>query len=152
MNKRRSQQLATIAGPILVQGEQIRCTTMANVGSVSAKRKLLTTALVGVLSAGTVIAVVQPRPMYCVLTDQRILYFDGKTSTGKPGKLLMSLPLALVTATPPAKALLGLGFKIELTVQGEEKGVKMVFPPAAKSDGRRFARRLPAANADPVPA
>lgn len=128
--------------PLLVAGERIELTDTANIGSVSVKRQVLTTALVGVLTAGTVIATVQPRPMYWVLTDQRLLFFDGKTATGKPGKLLMALPRELVTAEPLSKALLGLGLKTVLSVQAEERGLKMVFPPAAKSAGREFAPRL----------
>jgi hypothetical protein len=143
MNKRRRQQLVDAASRLLVQGERIELTVLASVGSVSVKRQVLTSALVGVLSAGTVIATVQPRPMYTALTDRRLLFFDGKTATGKPGKLLMTLPREMVTAAPLSKALLGLGLKTVLTVQGQDKGVKVVFAPASKSDGREFAARIP---------
>ncbi|WP_197085043.1 hypothetical protein [Saccharothrix sp. ST-888] len=143
MQNRRRQQLLEIAAPLLTEGERVELTDMANIGSVSVKRQVLTTALVGALTAGTVIATVQPRPMYWVLTDQRLLFFDGKTATGKPGKLLMVLPREIVTATPLSKALLGLGLKTVLSVQGHDKGLKMVFPPAAKSAGREFITRIP---------
>ena len=41
------------------------------------------------------------------------------------------------------KALLGLGLKTVLTLQGEEKGLKMVVAPASKGAGRDFAARIP---------
>ncbi|MDJ0344459.1 hypothetical protein QMK19_20880 [Streptomyces sp. H10-C2] len=146
MNTRRNRQLLEIAQPALAPQEHIELTGMANTGTVSVKRQVLTTALVGVLSAGMVIATVQPRPMYWVLTAQRLLFFDGKTATGKPGKLLMALPREMITAAPLSKALLGLGLKTVLSVQGEDKGLKMVFPPAAKAAGRDFAARIPTAS------
>ncbi|WP_330458719.1 hypothetical protein OIB37_18590 [Streptomyces sp. NBC_00820] len=143
MNKRRNRQLLETASPLLLGGEQVELTGMANVGSVSAKRQVLTTALVAAVSAGTVIATVQPRPMYWVLTDQRLLFFDGKTATGKPGKLLVNIPRQIITASPLSRALLGLGLKTMLTVEGQEKALKVVFPPAAKAAGRDFATRIP---------
>ncbi|MFI6352225.1 hypothetical protein ACIBJF_06050 [Streptomyces sp. NPDC050743] len=103
---------------------------------------MLTTALVGVLTAGTVIATVQPRPMYWALTDRRLLLFDAKTTTGRPGKLLMSLPRELMSAAPMKKALLGLGVQTVLTVQGQEQGLKLTFPPACKAAGRDLASRI----------
>jgi hypothetical protein len=86
-------------------------------------------------------ATVHPRAMFCVLTDRRIIFFDG--ATGKPGKMLMSLPLSHITVSPLSKALLGLGLKTMVTVEGEEKALKLGFPPIAKSDGRRFYGLLP---------
>lgn len=106
------------------------------------KRQVLTSTLVGVLSAGTVIATVQPRPMYLVLTDQRLIFLDGATTSGRPGKPLMSLERGLLAAAPLAKALLGLGLKTVLTVQGEPEGLKLVFPPAFKAGGRDLVARL----------
>ena len=144
MNNRRRQQLLAAVTPLLTEGEQVELTSLAKVGSVSVKRRVLTTAVVGVLTAGTVIATVQPRPMYWALTDRRLLFLDAKTSTGRPGKLLMSLPRELVVAAPPSKALLGLGIKTVLTVQGQEQGLKLTFPPAFKAAGRDLTSRIAA--------
>lgn len=71
----------------------------------------------------------------------------GLSATGRPGKLVMALPRELLTATPPSSALLGLGAKTVLNIEGEEKGLKLVFPPAFKArlQGPRLthqARRL----------
>ncbi|MFF4397402.1 hypothetical protein [Streptomyces sp. NPDC001480] len=47
--------------------------------------------------------------MHWALTDRRLLFFDAKATTGRPGKLLVALPRELVSAAPVSKALLGLG-------------------------------------------
>ncbi|MEV6795010.1 hypothetical protein AB0M87_24145 [Streptomyces sp. NPDC051320] len=143
MNSRRRRQVLDAATTLLIAGEQIEFTGLAKVGTVSVKRQVLTSALVGVLSAGTVIATVQPRPMYLALTDRRLLFLDGATTSGKPGKPLMSLERGLLAAAPLTKALLGLGLKTVITVQGETDGLKLVFPPAFKADGRELVTRLP---------
>ncbi|MFE2376472.1 hypothetical protein [Streptomyces sp. NPDC059398] len=130
------------ATPLLGAGEQIEFTGLAKTGTVSVKRQVLTSAVVGVLSAGTVIATVQPRPMYLALTDRRLIFLDGATTSGKPGKPLMSLERELIAAAPLSGALLGLGLKTVLTVQGEPEGLKLVFPPAFKAGGRDLVARL----------
>jgi hypothetical protein len=77
LNTRRARQLLDVAAPLLLQGEQVEMTTLAGVGTVSVRKQVLIAAVVGALSAGTVMATVTPRPMYMVLTDQRVLFFDG---------------------------------------------------------------------------
>ncbi|MGK4580290.1 hypothetical protein [Kitasatospora sp. HPMI-4] len=142
MNNKRRQQLVAAANPLLTAGERIELATVVKVGSVSVKRKLATAAVVGVLTAGTVIATASPRPMYLVMTDQRILFFEVDGLTGKPRKLLMVLPRELVTATPVAKALLGLGRVTQLEIDGQEQGLKVLFPPVSKADAAGFAAAL----------
>jgi hypothetical protein len=142
MNNRRKQKLLGTVAPLLIQGEQVELASLAKVGSVSAKRRVLTTAVVGALTAGTVIAVVQPRPMYWVLTDRRLLFVEAVQGSGRPGRLLMSLPREHLTAEPASSALLGLGVRTVLTVQGQEQGLKLTFPPAVKAAGRALAGRL----------
>ncbi|MET8451707.1 hypothetical protein [Streptomyces sp. NPDC005209] len=142
MNNRRRQQLLQSVAPLLAEGERVELISLAKVGSVSVKRRVLTTALVGALTAGTVIATVQPRPMYWALTDRRLLFVDARTATGRPGKLLMALPRELMSLAPMRKALLGLGLQTVLTVQGLEQGLKLTFPPACKAAGRVLASRI----------
>ena len=142
MNNRRKQKLLGTVAPLLTQGEQVELASLAKVGSVSAKRRVLTTAVVGALTAGAVIAVAQPRPMYWVLTDRRLLFVEAVQGSGRPGKLLMSLPREYLTAAPASPALLGLGAKTVLTVQGQEQSLKLTFPPAFKAAGRDLAGRL----------
>lgn len=142
LNARRTRQLLETATPLLLQGEQVEMTTLAAVGSVSVRKQALTAAVVGVLSAGTVMATVTPRPLYIVLTDQRLLFFDGNRG-GKPGKLMMNLPRPYVTAGGSKKAFLGLQYVTHLTLAGQEKGLKVTFPVQHRSDGPRFVAGLP---------
>ncbi|MFF8944213.1 hypothetical protein ACF1A5_18480 [Streptomyces sp. NPDC014864] len=142
LNARRNRQLLEAATPLLLEGEQVQLTSLAGVGSVSVRRQALTAAVVGVLSAGTVMATVTPRPLYIVLTDQRVLFFDGNRG-GKPGKLLISLPREYVTAGNSKKAFLGLQYVTHLSVAGQEQGLKVTFPVQHRGDGPRFVSGLP---------
>ncbi|MGW9027166.1 hypothetical protein ACWGQ5_23910 [Streptomyces sp. NPDC055722] len=142
VNARRTRQLLDAAAPLLLQGEQVELTTLAGVGSVSVRRQALTAALVGVLSAGTVMATVTPRPLYIVLTDQRLLFFDGNRG-GKPGKLVINLPRPYVSAGGSKMAFLGLQYVTYLTLAGQERGLKVTFPVQHRGDGPRFTSGLP---------
>jgi len=126
------------------QGEQVELTTLAGVGTVSVRKQALTAAVVGVLSAGTVIATVRPRPLYIVLTDQHLLFFDG-AGGGKPGKLLMNFPRPYVSLGAPKKGFLGLTLVTQLSVAEQEKGLKLTFPVQNRADGRQFVSALPVA-------
>jgi hypothetical protein len=77
--------------------------------------------------------------MYIAVTDRRILFFDG---TGKPGEQLMDLPRQYVRVSPPEKAGFGLTMRIQLEVEGSDKGVRVTFPHVAKADGRAFVAAL----------
>jgi hypothetical protein len=109
------------------------------------KRKVATAAVVGVLTAGVVMANVQAAPMYLVLTDQRLLFFNVERVTNKAGKLLIALPRAAVTATPSKKAMLGLALRLDLLVSGQEKGLRLTFAPIVRKAGADFATRIPLA-------
>ncbi|MEU6096461.1 hypothetical protein [Streptomyces sp. NPDC047079] len=142
LNARRARQLQEAAAPLLLQDEQVQMTTLAGVGSVSVRKQALTAAVVGVLSAGTVMATVTPRPMYVVLTDQRLLFFDGNRG-GKPGRLVLNLPRPYVSAGGSKKAFLGLQYVTHLSLAGQDKGLKVTFPVQHRSDGPRFVSELP---------
>ncbi len=142
LNARRNRQLLEAAAPLFLEGEQVQLTSLAGVGSVSVRKQALTAAVVGVLSAGTVMATVTPRPLYIVLTDRRVLFFDGNRG-GKPGKLLMNLPREYVTAGGSKKAFLGLQYVTHLSVAGQEQGLKVTFPVQHRGDGPRFVSGLP---------
>ncbi|MEU0969978.1 hypothetical protein ABZ357_32895 [Streptomyces sp. NPDC005917] len=141
LNARRARQLLETAAPLLLQGEQVEFTSLAAVGSVSVRKQALTAAMVGVLSAGTVMATVTPRPLYIVMTDQRLLFFDGNRG-GRPGKLLLNLPRPYVSAGGSKKAFLGLQYVTHLTVAGDEQGLKVTFPVQHRGDGPRFVSGL----------
>ncbi|MFR9799165.1 hypothetical protein ACL02U_25210 [Streptomyces sp. MS06] len=142
LKSRRKRQLLEAAAPLMLQGEQIELTTLAGVGSVSVRKRALTAAVVGVLSAGTVMATVTPRPLYLVLTDQRLLFFDGNRG-GKPGPLVLNLPRPYVTAGGSKKAFLGMGYVTFLSVAGQEGALKVGFPVQHRGDGPRLVAGLP---------
>jgi hypothetical protein len=141
LNSRRTRQLTEAATPLLLQGEQVEFTSLAAVGTVSVRKQALTAAAVGVLSAGTVMATVTPRPLYIAMTDQRLLFFDGNRG-GKPGKLLLNLPRPYVSAGGSKKAFLGLQYVTQLSVDGQEGALKVTFPVQHRGDGPRFVAGL----------
>ncbi|MFG2815395.1 hypothetical protein [Streptomyces sp. NPDC048410] len=142
LSSRRNRQLLEATAPLLLQGERVEFTSLAGVGSVSVRRQALTAAVVGVLSAGTVMATVTPRPLYLVLTDQRLLFFDGNQGR-KPGRLVLNLPRPYLSAGNSKKAFLGMHFATILSMAGQEHGLKVTFPVQHKSDGPRFVSFLP---------
>ncbi|MGW2722760.1 hypothetical protein [Streptomyces sp. NPDC001492] len=141
LNARRTRQLLEAAAPLLLQDEQVEFTSLAAVGSVSVRRQALTAAAVGILSAGTVMATVTPRPLYIAMTDQRLLFFDGNRG-GRPGELLLNLPRAYVSAGGSKKAFLGLQYVTHLSVAGQAGGLKVTFPVQHRGDGPRFVAGL----------
>jgi hypothetical protein len=145
MKESLQQQLRAVAKPALQDQEQVQLMTFARVGSVSAKRKLATAAVVGALTAGILIVNVRPRGMYIVLTDRRILFFDGDISAGgRPGKHLMTVPRDLVTVSEPKGKGFGLAIQIELAIAGQDKDLRILFPKPSKEEGRQFTDLLPA--------
>ncbi|WP_306185944.1 MULTISPECIES: hypothetical protein [unclassified Streptomyces] len=142
LSSRRTRQLLEAAAPLLLQGEQVELTSLAGVGSVSVRKQALTAAVVGVLSAGTVMATVTPRPLYLVLTDQRVLFFDGNRG-GKPGPLVLNLPRPYVSVGGSKKAFLGLQYVTHLSVAGQEGALKVTFPVQHRADGPRFTAGFP---------
>ena len=66
--------------------------TIASVGSVPLARKAAVATAVGVASGGLMIAHVKPRRMYIAVSEHSLLFFEGNTSSGRPGRnLLMRL-------------------------------------------------------------
>jgi hypothetical protein len=147
MKESLQQQLRAVAKPVLQDQEQVQLMTFARVGSISAKRKLATAAVAGALTAGILIVNVRPRGMYIVLTDRRILFFDGDISSGgRPGKHLMTVPRDLVTVSEPKGKGFGLAMQIELTIAGQDKDLRILFPKPSKDEGRQFTDLLPASS------
>ena len=139
MNSKRQEQLWEVVSPLLASGEQVQVMAAGGVGTVTVKRQVATAVAVGVATGGLFTAIPAPRQMYIAVTDRRILFFDG---TGKPGKQMMDLPRQYVHVSPPQKAGLGLAMKVQLEVDGSDKGVQVTFPHVAKADGRAFAAAL----------
>ncbi len=143
MNEKRRQLLLDAAAPLLEADEKVEITTIANVGSVSVKKKVLTAAVAGIATGGLVTANVRPRQMYVILTDRKILFFDADTSSGRPGKHMATLSREGVSSTEPKSAMLGLALGIELSIAGQERDLKIVFPKPSKEEGQQFAASLP---------
>ncbi|MFD5635493.1 hypothetical protein ACFWJM_15330 [Streptomyces sp. NPDC127077] len=142
MNARRNRQLLETSAPLLLPGEQVELTSLASVGTVSVRKQALTAIVVGILTLGMVMATVRPRAVYVVLTNQRILFFDGNRG-GKPGALLMNIARPYVTATSAKKAFLGLKTVTHLSIEGQEGTLKVDFPVQTRADGHVFAGALP---------
>ncbi|MFE2535051.1 hypothetical protein [Streptomyces sp. NPDC059371] len=142
INARRNRQLLETSAPLLLPGEQVELTSLASIGTVSVRKQALTAIVVGILTLGMVMATVRPRAVYVVLTNQRILFFDGNRG-GKPGALLMNIARPYVTATSAKKAFLGLKTVTHLSIEGQEGTLKVDFPVQTRADGRVFAGALP---------
>ncbi len=140
MNEKRVRMVANLAAPHLQQGEQIETTVYANVGSVSVKRMAVTAAAVAVATAGTFTAFTRPRKTYLAMTGERLMFFDGETVSGRPGKLLFTLPREAVSVAKAKKGLLTL--KVDLAVEGQDKGLRLVFPAAARKAGEQAVAPL----------
>lgn len=143
MNEKRRELLLQSASSLLDPDERVELTTLANVGSVSVKKKVLTAAAAGIATGGLLMVNVKPRTMYIVLTDQRILLFDGSTASGRPGQHLATLNRDHVTTSAPKSGMFGLTQVIQLSIAGEDRGLKAVFPKPEKAAGLQFAAALP---------
>jgi hypothetical protein len=139
MRDKRVQQVAEVAAPHLLEGERIEITAYASVGSVSIKRRVTTTAA-AVLSGGMLIVNVRPRKTYLAFTSQRLLFFNEGASLGRPGKLLIIAPREYLTVSAAKKGILAL--KVDLAVEGQDKGLRVVFPTVARADGERIVAAL----------
>ena len=143
MNGKRMQQVSQAAAAHLQRGEQIEISTFANVGRVSVKRRAATAAAVGAATAGLVVVSVRPRKTYLAMTNQRLVFLDGDTASGRPGKLLLTLPRSVVKVSEVKKGLLTL--QAELVVDGQDEGLRVVFPAPAREDGQQVLAVLGAA-------
>ena len=140
MNQKRFELVKQAAAPHLQDGEQVEISAYANIGRVSAKRRVATAAAVGVATAGLVLVSVHPRRTYLAMTNQRLLFFDAETMSGRPGKLLLTLPRPAVTVANVKKGMATL--QAELTVAGQDQGLRVVFPRPAREDGQQVVSAL----------
>lgn len=140
MNAKLQGWVTAVATPVLEQGERIEIPSVASVGTVSLKRRATTAAIAGVLSAGTVIVSVRPRKFFLALTDRRLILF-AQGASGRPEKKpAVVLPRQLLRTGETKRGLLTATF--ELSIEGEEKGLKFVFPLPARADAPLIAAAL----------
>jgi hypothetical protein len=140
MNDKRAEQVSQAAAPHLQEGELIEISAYANIGRVSAKRRAATTAVAAAATGGLLIVSVRPRKTYLAMTNQRLVFLDGNTMSGRPGKLLLTLPRSAVTVTDVKKGMVTL--QAELAVEGQDQGLRVVFPTPAREDGQRVISAL----------
>jgi len=140
LNQKRVQQIQDVAASSLELGERIEVVTAASVGTVSVKKKVLTAAAAGIATGGLLMVSVRPRRMYVVSTDRRLVFFDADTASGKPGKLLMILPKANVTASEVKRGLMTL--KAMLSVDGQDQAVRVMFPKPCRDEGTQILGTL----------
>lgn len=106
------------------------------------KRQFLTAAVVGIATAGTLVATVRPAKRYLAVTSDRLLFFSGEGTFGRPGKLLFSLPREAVGVITSGRH--QLAYRIELAIAGQEKGLLINFPLTARATTEKIAASLPA--------
>lgn len=86
----------------------------------------------------------RPSKRYLALTSQRLLFFNGEATFGRPGKLVFSLPREAVAVVKSGRHLLS--YRIELAIAGQEKGLRINFPITARATMEQIAASLPAAS------
>jgi hypothetical protein len=98
MNQRTTSRLTQVVTPTLAPGEQIEMIEAAQVGKISAKKRLAVTAAVSVATAGTVMIALKPQAWYLVLTNQRLIFVENKR--GIVGKVAAAARRENVTSEP----------------------------------------------------
>jgi hypothetical protein len=142
MLKKRNQMAMDRVASSLRADERIEMATYTNVGSVSVKRVVATAAVVAVATAGMFTAIARPRKAYAVLTSHRLIFLDGQTVSGRPGKTLFTLGRGAVSVASVRKGLVSL--KVDLAIQGQEKGLRLTFPTVTRKSGEAMVAALQA--------
>jgi hypothetical protein len=131
MSINHTPKVARAAAPHLGPGEVVQIGALPAVGSVSLQRKIATAAIVGIATGGMLFATSRPARRFLAVTNHRLLFFDGETISGRPGKLITTLPRQAVQVTWVGPD--GYSHVIELAIAGQEKGLKLVFPMSART-------------------
>jgi hypothetical protein len=140
VNPKQQERVTAVATPLLETGERIEVASIASIGHVSVKRRLATAAVAGVLSGGTLMVAVQPKKFYLALTDRRLLLFEPGLS-GRPSKKPAAiLPRRLLRAGETKRGLMTVTFLV--SIEGEENGLKFVFPLVTRNDAPLVAAAL----------
>lgn len=144
LKEKRTQQVHEVAGPHLRPDEQVQLASYASVGAVSVKRRVATAAATAVASGDLLAVSVRPRRRYIAMTQDRLLFFNGDTPSGKPGRsVLMDIPRQSTTVADVKKGFLTL--TVQLALEGQDMGLKLIFPRPTRDDGEKLAAEIPAA-------
>lgn len=148
MNDKRTRQINEIVPKVVPAGEEVQLASICNVGTVSLRKQATVAAVAGILSAGTVVATARPRQLYFVLTNQRLLFLGMAPMTGAPtAQVAFQVPRAAIIETTGPN---GAGFlkkSVELTVNGLDKTLQLVFPKPVHDDCAKLAAALGASDA-----
>ena len=136
MNKRRSEQLAKVAAPVLRPDETVDFLTIAKVGTPSRKKQTSVLLLTTILTLGMLQVYVVARRYYLVLTSQRLLFFAVTRGTSAPGVLQRQIPRAELTATRPRSRL---GITFYVSVKGSPDRLRLAFGQQQRNDANALA-------------
>jgi hypothetical protein len=138
MNQRTTSRITQVVTPALAPGEQIEMIEAAQVGKISAKKRLAVTAAVSVATAGTVMIALKPQAWYLVLTNQRLIFVENKR--GIVGKVAAAARRENVTAEPLQGHFLTLSMNV--TIDGTPQ--RLSWGRAQPGMARRVAAALTA--------
>lgn len=140
---KHTSRLAEAAAPYLHPGEVVEIGAFTTVGSTPVKKAIAVSAVVTIATLGNMTATVRPAKRYLAVTGERLLFFNGEGTLGRPGKILFALPKEAVAVVKSGRRLLF--YRIVLAVAGREKGLLINFPITARATMEQVAASLPAA-------
>jgi hypothetical protein len=145
MNQRSTSLCTQVVAPTLSAGEQIEMVEAVQIGKVSAKKQLATSAIVGVATLGTVMVALKPRAYYLVLTNQRLILINNLR--GRVGKLAAAVPRSVIATEPLRPHLLTLSMNVTIngTPQRFSWGRAQAGMARRVSDALNSATKAPAA-------
>ncbi|MFE2914384.1 hypothetical protein [Kitasatospora indigofera] len=114
MNQKSTRKCLAVVTPALAPQERVELVEAVQIGTVSAKRRLATAALVGAATGGTVLVAVQPRAYFMVLTDRR-LYLVHNLNGTVGNSIVSATPRDKISAGPLRKHLLTLSMEVQFT-------------------------------------
>jgi hypothetical protein len=144
MNQKTTSRCTQVIASKLVQGEQVEMVEAVQIGKVSAKRRVATTAAVTIATAGTVMIALKPQPFYVVITNQRIFFIENHR--GIVGKIAAVVARDAVTAEPLQTHLLTLSMNV--TIDGAPQ--RFSWGRAQSGLARRMAAALTALGKAPA--
>jgi len=140
VNQKTTSLCTQVVSPGLAAGEQIQLVEAVQIGKVSAKRQIATSAIVGIATAGTVIVSLKPRPYYLILTNQRLILLHNLR--GRVGKIAAAVQRETITVEPLRPHLLTLSMTV--VIGGTPQ--RFSWGRAQAGMARRVAGALTAAN------
>jgi hypothetical protein len=141
VNEKRTRQLHEATSTLLRAGEEIEVASFANVGSVSIAKNLAVMAIAGIVSGGAGFAMLRPKRLYLLLTNQRLLFVEQAGLTGRPtSKFAGEVPRDAIAGTTAPRR--GVTTTFDMVIRGRDKGLRLVFPRPMRDDGDKVAASL----------